>query len=356
MSEVNEMIIEKGYNYTMNVWEGFIYHPYTKMLISRCDAASDSAFNIATEMQDKRGGPDNAIIFSIPTSKTVTASLGNFAFDETWLSLQTGEKLSYGEYVIYGRAARCDVKTESGKRTITLPEKPYNKYIAIASGSKYINVEIAGDTNTVDVTSVTGANDKCLEVVYDAQVKSKQLDIQGSTPPSTVMLVLKKKIRRGKGGDITGIITITLPNFQLDGNLEMASALGDTDTMTLNGTAQAAASTECGGSEQAVGSMNIEDIDKESQTVMEISAPESYEIKQGETERITVWASIGSDLVYEPFDVTDECTYESSDKTKVTVSEDGTIEAIAESATPIDITITYQNRTTKTSVQVLSGG
>ena len=354
MADVNNMILEKGYNYTMNAWDGFLYTPSGTDLIARCDALSESAFNIATEMQEKRAGPENAIIFSIPSNKTVTAALTNLAFDETWLSLQTGERLRSGKFTIYGRSAQVPVTDNSGVRTITLPEVPTGQYISIASGSGYVRVNLdANPTATVDVTSVTGINDTCLNVVYAAVVESKQLDIGGSTPPSVVMLVLKKKIRKGKGGDVVGNITITLPNFQPDGNLEFAGTLGDSDTMTLNGTAQAAASTECGGAEQALGSINIEDIGEGTIRVVAISVASSFEVATGGIDNIQVWASRGAELVYEPFDVTEECEFVSEDEDYVTVDSTGEIMGVQETTTPIEITITYQNLTITTEVTVV---
>lgn len=352
MADVNQMILEKSLNYTMNAFDGFIYHPDTKEMVARCDALSESGFSIATELQEKRGGQENAILFSIPSSKTVTANLTNLAFDETWLSLATGEKLIYGKFTIYGRTADCNVTDNAGVRTITLPEIPVGKYISIATGATYLRINLS-DTPTaeIDVTNYTGVDDKCLKVVYAATVESEQMDINGSTAPTAFMLVLKKKVRKGKGGDTVKIITITLPNFQPDGNLELTSTLGDSDTMSLNGTAQAAQSTECGGSEQALGSINIETIDPDAIMAVAISTASSYEVAETESDDIQVWASKGSDLVYEPFDVTDKCTFVSEAPAIATVDATGKITGV--SAGNTTVTITYQNLTTIAEVSVI---
>lgn len=356
MANVNQMILDKSYNYTMNAWDAFI-NDFQGNLIARADALSESAVNLTTEMVDKKGGSSNLILFSIPSSKELAATLTNLDFAEERLALQTGEKFNLGKFVVQGRSASCEVTTNANKREIELPEIPCGKNIYIENGQGNIPVAIPDPaTKTIDITHAVSEGNKCVNVIYTAEVDSMQLDIGGDTPPAVINLILKKKVWNGGSGLHVKTITIDIPQFQLDGNLSFAGTLGDSDTMGLNGKAKASKSKTCGSTKQSLGSINIENVDGASvYEASQISATPSIEVSVGEADNITVMGMKGSDVVYTPFDITDKCTYTSADETKVTVDNTGKVTGVATTVgTPVKITIAFDGLTVDTEVTVVA--
>lgn len=346
---------EKSLNYTMNAWDAYLYD-FNGNYFAKADALSESSVALATEMVDKKGGSSNLTLFSIPSSKELTATLTALDFDAKRLALQTGEKFNLGKFVIQGRTASCPVMDNAAKKEITLPEIPYGKYINIESGDGAIPVPIPSTaTATIDVTDYVGTNDTCLSIIYAAEVESEQLELAGDTPPAVVRLVLKKKVWNSASNTHVKTITLDIPQFQLDGNLTFAGTLGDSDTMGLSGKAKASKSTACGSTTQTLGTINLETVDGSSiYDASQISATPTIEVTVGEVDNISVMGIKGSDVVYNPFSITDKCTYTSEDETKATVDATGKVTGVATTTTPIKITIKYNGLTTTTDVTVVS--
>lgn len=353
MSEINKLVLDRQYNYTMNSWDAFI-EDLNGDLIAKADALSESAVSLATEMTDKKGGSSNLTLYSIPSSRELTVTMTNLDFDERRIALQTGEKFNLGKFTVEGRTASCPVAVNGDVKTITLPETPVGNHVYLEMGNSTIAVPVpAVATSMLDVSDYLPQGVDCVRVIYAAEVESEQLDIGGSTPPAVVRLVLKKKVLNGSSGIHVKTITITIPKFQLDGNLEFAGTLGDSDTTALNGKAIASVSGVCGNAKQVLGTLNVETVSGASvYAATQISATPDIGINAGDTDSIIVMGVKESEAVYAPFEVTDKCTFVSSDETKVTVDGRGNVTGVATTTDPVIVTASFNGLTAKTNVTV----
>lgn len=354
MSEVNKVVLEKQYNYTMNAWDAFIMDQ-SGDLIAKADALSESAVSLTTEMTDKKGGSSNLTLFSIPSSKELTVTMTNLDFDEKRIALQTGEQFNLGKFTVEGRTASCPVATTGGVKTITLPETPVGNHVYLEIGSSSVPVPVpVVSTSMLDVSDYLPDGVDCVSVTYASQVESEQLDIGGDTPPAVVRLVLKKKVLNGANGIHVKTITVTIPKFRLDGNLEFAGTLGDSDTMAVSGKAVASVSGTCGTARQTLGTLNIETIAGASvYAATKIYSTPDIEVSVGDSDSIIVMGVKESVSVFAPFDVTSKCTYASSDVTKATVDSAGNVTGVAATAEPVVVTAAFNGLTAKTNVTVI---
>ena len=334
----------KKYNYTMNAWDAFLY-TVDGEYFAKADALSESSVSLTTEMQEKRGGSANLALFSIPTSKELSISLTNLDFDEKRIALQTGEKFNLGRFVVEGRTASCEVA--NGK--IELPEEPVGKHVYLDNDGETIAIAVAAeDAKMVSVADYAKDGD-CVSVVYAAEVPSAQLEMGRDTAPAIIKLVMNKKVYNGETGAHVKTITLTVNRFQLDGNIEFAGTMGDSDTIALNGKALASKSSRCSDGKLSLAVLNVEEVAGDSMKVDKIALKENFELKVGDTEQIMVSGVKNSMTTFMPFDVTKDCSFESSDKAIVTVSAAGALEAKATTTEPITVTVTYNEDATITA-------
>lgn len=354
--QINEKLKEKSYKYTSNAWLAKLFTVEGEYF-GDAEALSESSATLTKEMVEKKGGPSNLTIFSLPSNADLAVTMTALNFDQKWLALQAGKQWKIGKYLIRGNKESCSVVATADKKEIQLQHAPFGISISIENGDNLITVPITDNTaTTIDVTKYVSDQDTCITVVYAAEMDAQSLDIVGDAAPSIIMLILEKKVWDSLSNKHVETLQLEMPRFQLDGNITFAGALGDSDSVSLGGKALAAKSTTCGAVGQTLGSFRvIPVVGGDVYSVSEIAATKAMELVVGEVDNITVMGMKGSNLVYDSFPVTEKCTYTSADETKVTVDNMGKVTGVAVTAdTPIKITVAYSGLSVDTEVTVVS--
>ena len=324
-------------NFVVSVARAILFEPSTNEVLAYATALSESAFTLAMQSQEIRGGIGNTLKFNYKNTRTLNISLTNVAFSKSFLPLNLGKMNANTEIAIANE--QCIVLSATG--TGTLEKTPLGPVSYV-----YANGIIETKQNPTHSTAIdlgtAHANEK-ITAIYDYSDTIDNLTIDSSTPPNIVRLVMNVQIRSNETNGIVEWLQLDIPSFQIDGNYELSMTADGVSSETLTGMALSVAGQQCTDGD-IYGYIKYVPVDETTYAVSNIAAtPSPLALKAGETGSINVYGLRGS--MYAPLLLTDECTYEMQEGSDadITVSEAGIV-SVSSAATASDtgtVIITY---------------
>jgi len=212
---------------------------------------TDSGLNISTTKDDIRAGQGAPIQFSFYHDPSVEITLTDVLWKPEYLTAQLGAEFENGseDYI-------------TDEVTFAAGEASYNKTInktPIPCGEEYLvwgakkgsdEWEKVSYNATEHKLALTGAEGVyCIRYLGPVD-NAKQAEINSLIIPEELFLIITAPIFAGDAcaaskGKAAGHITFEVPRFQLNGAQEFAMNMSSNQTMSLAGTALAAASEDC---------------------------------------------------------------------------------------------------------------
>lgn len=324
-------------NFVVSVARAILFEPSTNEVLAYATALSESAFTLAMQSQEIRGGIGNTLKFNYKNTRTLNVSLTNVAFSKSFLPLNLGKQTANGIITIANE--QCMVLSASG--TSTLEKTPIGpvSYI-LPNGTIYYD---QNPTHTTVVNLGTDYANQKVTAIYDYKEAIDNITIDSSTPPNIVRLVLNVQIRSNETNGIVEWLQMDIPSFQIDGNYELSMTADGVSSETLTGMALSVTGQECIDGD-VYGYIKYVPVSEIAHAVSSIAAtPSPLSLAAGNTGAITVYGLRGSS--YAPMLITDSCEFamETGSDADITVSEDGIV-SVSSGATAGDegiVAVTY---------------
>lgn len=220
--------------FLVSVANAVMLDPNTGNAIAYGTANLTSAFTMAAQKTDVRGGINNPLLYTYIHDRELTVSIEQATFDKVVLGLNAGQLAQNGNISV--------VKTDC---------------IVLSSGSGVIsstatsNVSVMLPDGTVQTVTPSGSNiyvsagaNNKVTAIYKTLTTADQITVETVTPPSVVDLYLLAEVR-----DNTGVVVenlqINVPRFQVLGNFTLSLAANGVSNQKLDGNALAVASSDC---------------------------------------------------------------------------------------------------------------
>ena len=295
-------------------------------ILAYATALSESAFTLAMQSQEIRGGIGNTLKFNYKNTRTLNISLTNVAFSKSFLPLNLGQITDNSEIAIANE--ECLIVDATGN--ITLEKTPIG-VVSIVLPNGIIRPEQNPTHETTLYLGIEYAGQK-ITAIYDYKEVIDNIVIDSSTPPSIVRLVLNVQIRSNETNGVVEWLQLDIPSFQIDGNYELSMTAG----MALSVSGQQCADGD------VYGYIKYVPVAEVSAAVANIAAtPSPMNLEAGEHGNITVYGLRGSG--YAPIILTSQCTYSKTGDEDISVSNEGIV-SVSSGATAEDtatILVTY---------------
>ena len=322
-------------NFVVSVARAILFEPSSNRVLAYATALSESAFTLAMQSQEIRGGIGNTLKFNYKNTRTLNISLTNVAFSKSFLPMNLGQDTANSLITI----ANEDCMVLSATGTGTLQKTPTGPVSYI-----YANGTIYTDNNPLHSTEVNlgieHANEK-VTAIYDYQETIDNITIDSSTPPNIVRLVMNVQIRSNATNGIVEWLQLDIPSFQIDGNYELSMTADGVSSETLTGMALSVSGQQCMDGD-IYGYIKYVPVAETVSAISNIAAtPSPLNIKAGESGSISVYGLRGGSFA--PVMLTDACTYAASGDTDITVDTNGIV-SVSSAATTTDtatITVSY---------------
>lgn len=332
LTQVNESHYKKEKNmenFVVSVARAILFEPSTNEVLAYATALSESAFTLAMQSQEIRGGIGNTLKYNYKNTRTLNISLTNVAFSKSFLPLNLG-KINANTPINIANE-QCIILSNIG--TGTLEKTPIGPVSYIYANGAIETIQNPTHSTVVDC-GVIHANEK-ITAIYDYQDTIDNLTIDSSTPPSIVRLVMNVQIRSNATNGVVEWLQLDIPSFQIDGNYELSMTADGVSNETLTGMALSVTGQQCTDGD-VYGYIKYVPVAEATYSLSAIAAtPSPLALKAGETGSINVYGLRGS--MYAPAIITDKCTYElgSGSDADISVDENGTV-SVASSATTGD--------------------
>ena len=288
-------------NFVVSVARAILFEPSTNEVLAYATALSESAFTLAMQSQEIRGGIGNTLKFNYKNTRTLNISLTNVAFSKSFLPLNLGKVNANAPINIANE--QCMVLSATG--TGTLEKTPLGPVSYIYANGTIETIQNPTHSTAVD-RGVAHANEK-ITAIYDYQDTIDNLSIDASTPPNIVRLVMNVQIRSNATNGVVEWLQLDIPSFQIDGNYELSMTSDGVSQETLTGMALSVTGQQCTDGD-VYGYIKYVPVAEATYAVSSIAAtPSPLSLKAGEEGAINVYGLRGS--MYTPIMVTDQCTY-----------------------------------------------
>lgn len=316
-------------NFVVSVARAILFEPSTNEVLAYATALSESAFTLAMQSQEIRGGIGNTLKFNYKNTRTLNISLTNVAFSKSFLPLNLGKMNANTPIAIANE--QCMILSETGSGT--LEKVPLGPVSYVYQNGIIETVQNVTHSTVVDL-GVAHANEK-VTAIYDYQDTIDNLTIDSSTPPNIVRLVMNVQIRSNETNGIVEWLQLDIPSFQIDGNYELSMTADGVSSETLTGMALSVNGQQCADGD-VYGYIKYVPVAEASYAVSSIAAvPSPLSVKIGEQGIINVYGMRGN--MYAPIMITDSCSYEmqTGSDADITVDENGIV-SISSAATVSD--------------------
>lgn len=208
--------------------------PNTKQAIFYGKTNLTSAFTLAMEANEVRGGVGNAVLYTYMHSRSLNVNIEQVTASETFLALNVGSQIQAG-------ASMKILKTQcvqfNALGVASIEETPIGdrSTITIFYGEGLITIPDSVDAGAKTVTSTACANLKA-DIVYEYYGDAKVLAVDATRPPNVIDLTLIAQIRDSKN-NLVEMFHINIPSYQIDGNYELSFSADGVSQETLSGRA-----------------------------------------------------------------------------------------------------------------------
>ena len=231
---------------SVGVAEAFIKQNGTVVPVFSANTLTDSSITLGVSAEDVRGGVGAKLLGKFFHTSTFGMSLTDAIFKLKYLELQVGKKnkkhgdlftteSATGAELIAGKTlAQTPVKIIAGTQPVVMYRKTTDSKWEISEAIEGKKLTSAGAEASADY---------CLKYLY-TDAAAEQIVVGANFVPSEVCLYLTANLYAGEAialetGKPAGTITIQIPRFQLDGNVELSMAMASAATIALKGSALA---------------------------------------------------------------------------------------------------------------------
>ena len=316
-------------NFVVSVARAILFEPSTNEVLAYATALSESAFTLAMQSQEIRGGIGNTLKFNYKNTRTLNISLTNVAFSKSFLPLNLGKVNANTAIAIANE--QCIVLSDTG--TGTLEKVPLGPVSYIYQNGIIETKQNPSHSTVVDL-GVAHAKEK-VTTIYDYTDTIDNLTIDSATPPNIVRLVMNVQIRSNETNGVVEWLQLDIPSFQIDGNYELSMTADGVSSETLTGMALSVSGQQCTDGD-IYGYIKYVPVAESSYAISGLAAiPSPLSLKAGEEGAISVYGLRGN--MYAPLMLTDSCTYamQTGSDADITVGADGVV-SVSSAATASD--------------------
>ena len=231
---------------SVGVAEAFINQNGKAVSVFSANTLTDSSITLGVSAEDVRGGVGAKLLGKFFHTSTFDMSLTDAIFKLEYLKLQVGAQINRqgdlfttesatGAELVAGKTlAHTPVRVIAGTQPIVMYRKTTDSEWSISDSIEGTTLTIAGAEASAEY---------CLKYLY-TDAAAKQIIVGANFVPSEVCLYLTANLYAGEAlaletGKPAGTITIQIPRFQLDGNVELSMAMASAATIALKGSALA---------------------------------------------------------------------------------------------------------------------
>lgn len=231
---------------SVGVAEAFINQNGKAVSVFSANTLTDSSITLGVSAEDVRGGVGAKLLGKFFHTSTFDMSLTDAIFKLEYLKLQVGAQINkQGD--LFTTESATGVELVAGKVLAHTPVRviagtqPVVMYRKTTDSEWSISEAIEGGKLTIADADATA--EYCLKYLY-TDAAAKQIIVGANFVPSEVCLYLTANLYAGEAialetGKPAGTITIQIPRFQLDGNVELSMAMASAATIALKGSALA---------------------------------------------------------------------------------------------------------------------
>lgn len=232
---------------SVGVAEAFIKQNGTVVPVFSANTLTDSSITLGVSAEDVRGGVGAKLLGKFFHTSTFDMSLTDAIFKLEYLQFQLGAEIHKGQGDLFTTETAKGAELVAGKTLAHTPvkiiagTKPVVMYRKTTDSEWKISESIEGTTLTI--AGAEASAEYCLKYLY-TDTAARQIVVGANFVPSEVCLYLTANLYAGEAialetGKPAGTITIQIPRFQLDGNVELSMAMASAATIALKGSALA---------------------------------------------------------------------------------------------------------------------
>lgn len=232
---------------SVGVAEAFIKQNGTVVPVFSANTLTDSSITLGVSAEDVRGGVGAKLLGKFFHTSTFDMSLTDAIFKLEYLQYQLGAEIHKGQGDLFTTETAKGAELVAGKTLAHTPvkiiagTKPVVMYRKTTDSEWKISESIEGTTLTI--AGAEASAEYCLKYLY-TDTAARQIVVGANFVPSEVCLYLTANLYAGEAialetGKPAGTITIQIPRFQLDGNVELSMAMASAATIALKGSALA---------------------------------------------------------------------------------------------------------------------
>lgn len=315
---------------------------------------SDTTFNTSITAEEVRGGPGNLLYGQYFHDSSLTVSITDAMFNIRYVAANLGVDVTKGGVTVYESGKAGEAITTAGQITLTNTPVAFDGSVIgwykKPADDNWTVATIKGKTMLVPGAIV--GESYCIKYFYQNE-NAESITIKAQFVPKVLHLVLINDLYSGSAADVAassskyGRLITDIPQFQLDGNVNLAWAATSAATVPLNGKALAYdESTSCE-EDPVYGTMIQEVFGAKWQDDVIALAIENADIdlKTTETEQLIVRAVFGGNIASQRKDA-ENFTFAVATGSEATVGVDNTGKVTANAVGTGYVTVTLKENTT----------
>ena len=207
---------------------------------------SDTTFNTSITAEEVRGGPGNLLYGQYFHDSSLTVSITDAMFNLRYVAANLGVDVTKGGITVYESGKAGEAVTTPGQIALTNTPVAFDGSVIgwykKPADDNWTVATINGETMLVP--GAIAGESYCIKYFYQNE-NAESITIKAQFAPKVLHLVLINDLYSGSAADVAassskyGRLITDIPNFQLDGNVNLAWAATSAATVPLNGKALA---------------------------------------------------------------------------------------------------------------------
>ena len=207
---------------------------------------SDTTFNTSITAEEVRGGPGNLLYGQYFHDSSLTVSITDAMFNLRYVAANLGVDVTKGGITVYESGKAGEAVTTPGQIALTNTPVAFDGtligWYKKPADDNWTVATINGETMVVP--GAIAGESYCIKYFYQNE-NAESITIKAQFVPKVLHLVLINDLYSGSAADVAastskyGRLITDIPQFQLDGNVNLAWAATSAATVPLNGKALA---------------------------------------------------------------------------------------------------------------------
>ena len=207
---------------------------------------SDTTFNTSITAEEVRGGPGNLLYGQYFHDSSLTVSITDAMFNLRYVAANLGVDVTKGGVTVYESGKAGEAVTTPGQIALTNTPVAFDGSVIgwykKPADDNWSVATINGETMLVP--GAIAGESYCIKYFYQNE-NAESITIKAQFAPKVLHLVLINDLYSGSAADVAassskyGRLITDIPQFQLDGNVNLAWAATSAATVPLNGKALA---------------------------------------------------------------------------------------------------------------------